>query len=205
MAASFLVGASRPDSCESGRSSVTPVDPGCARSTGFSRNSRLKPVLRTTPGIEIGRLQSLRRGFVGGKISKILFASQDEIATSLGASAGDWVKYDPCLPTENRRIAVVGGGISGLAAALRLRELSPNCQVTLFEAGPRPGGVLSTVHRDGYQVEQSADNFITTVPWGLELCQRLGLTGQLVQTNSAFRQTFVVRRGSGCTACPTAS
>ena len=96
---------------------------------------------------------------------------------------------------ETRRIAVIGGGISGLAAAHRFRELAPQSQVTLFEAGSRLGGVVSTVHRDGFQVEQSADNFITTVPWGLDLCQRLGLTGQLVQTNSNCRRTFVVRRG----------
>ncbi len=94
---------------------------------------------------------------------------------------------------ENRRIAVIGGGISGLAAAHRFRELDAGLQVTLFEAGSRLGGVVSTVHRDGFQVEQSADNFITTVPWGLDLCRRLGLTDQLVQTNSACRRTFVVR------------
>jgi len=99
---------------------------------------------------------------------------------------------------ETRRIAVIGGGISGLAAAHRLLELAPHSQVTLFEAGSRLGGVLSTVHGDGFQVEQSADNFITTVPWGLELCQRLGLTGQLVQTNANCRRTFVVRRGRLC-------
>jgi protoporphyrinogen/coproporphyrinogen III oxidase len=67
--------------------------------------------------------------------------------------------------------------------------------MTLFEAGSRLGGVVSTLHRGGFQVEQSADNFITTVPWGLDLCQRLGLTDQLVQTNSNCRRTFVVRRG----------
>lgn len=102
---------------------------------------------------------------------------------------------DAMSDTENRRIAVVGGGVSGLAAALRLRELAPDCEIALFEASSRLGGVVSTVHRDGYQVEQSADNFITTVPWGLEMCRRLGLTDQLVPTNTAFRQTFVVRRG----------
>ena len=98
-------------------------------------------------------------------------------------------------PTFPRRIAVIGGGIAGLAAAHRLRELDPDCQVTLFEAGPRLGGVISTVQRDGFQVERSADNFITTVPWAVDLCRRLGLTDQLVQTNPAFRRTFVVRRG----------
>ncbi len=94
-----------------------------------------------------------------------------------------------------QRIAVIGGGIAGLAAAHRLVELAPTCEVVLFEAGPRLGGVLSTIFRDGFQVEQSADNFITTVPWGVDLCRRLGLAEQLVGTNPAFRRTFVVRRG----------
>ena len=92
-----------------------------------------------------------------------------------------------------RRIAVIGGGISGLAAAHRLVELDPACEVVLLEAGPRLGGVLCTVHEQGYQVEQSADNFITTIPYGLDLCRRLGLSDQLIQTNPAYRQTYVVR------------
>jgi len=98
-------------------------------------------------------------------------------------------------PTTARRIAVIGGGIAGLAAAHRLVELSPECQFTLFEAGSRLGGVLSTLHQDGYQVEQSADNFITTIPWGVDLCKRLGLGEQLVETNPAHRHTYVVRGG----------
>ena len=90
---------------------------------------------------------------------------------------------------------MIGGGISGLAAAHRLVELDPGCQIALFESRSRLGGVLSTVHKDGFQVEQSADNFITTIPWALDLCNRLGLTDQLVQTNPAHRQTYVVRKG----------
>jgi protoporphyrinogen/coproporphyrinogen III oxidase len=94
-----------------------------------------------------------------------------------------------------RRVAVIGGGIAGLAAAHRLVELDPQCDLTLFEAGPRLGGVVSTVLEDGFQVEQSADNFITTVPWGVNLCKRLGLGDQLIGTNPAYRRTFVVHRG----------
>lgn len=90
---------------------------------------------------------------------------------------------------------MIGGGISGLAAALRVTELEPDCRLTLLESGPRLGGVLSTVHEQGFQVEQSADNFITTVPWGLDLCKRIGLGDQLIGTNPAHRQTYVVRRG----------
>ncbi len=94
-----------------------------------------------------------------------------------------------------RRVAVVGGGISGLAAAHRLVELDPSCHVVLFEAGNRLGGVLETVHEEGYEVERSADNFITTIPYAVDLCRRLGLAESLVQTNPQFRQTYVVRRG----------
>jgi protoporphyrinogen/coproporphyrinogen III oxidase len=97
--------------------------------------------------------------------------------------------------TSIRHIAVIGGGISGLAAAHRVVELDPTRQVTLFEAGPRLGGVLSTVRENGYQIEQSADNFITTVPWGIGLCRRLGLDDQVIGTNPNLRRTFVVRRG----------
>ena len=38
------------------------------------------------------------------------------------------------------RLAVVGGGISGLAAANRIQELEPTAEVILLEAGPRLGG-----------------------------------------------------------------
>ncbi len=92
-------------------------------------------------------------------------------------------------------IGIIGGGISGLSAALRIMELDPTCRLTVWESGSRLGGVVSTIHEEGYQVEQSADNFITTVPWGIDLCKRLGLASELVHTNPAYRQTFVVRRG----------
>jgi oxygen-dependent protoporphyrinogen oxidase len=82
-----------------------------------------------------------------------------------------------------------------LAAAHRLIELDPTVRLTLFEAGPRLGGVLSTVEDQGFQIEQSADNFITTLPWGLALCKRLGLDHDLVQTDPRYRRTYVVRSG----------
>lgn len=94
-----------------------------------------------------------------------------------------------------RRVAVVGGGISGLAAAYQVLEIAPSVELTLWESSSRLGGVLSTAHEDGYQIEQSADNFITTVPWGVDLCKRLGLGEQLVQTNPSHRRTHVVRAG----------
>jgi oxygen-dependent protoporphyrinogen oxidase len=80
------------------------------------------------------------------------------------------------------RIAVIGGGISGLAAAFYVRRLAPRASIQLFEAGPRVGGVVRTERHDGYLVECGPDNFITNVPWGTELCRRLGLDDQLIGT-----------------------
>lgn len=90
---------------------------------------------------------------------------------------------------------MVGGGISGLAAAHRLGELEPHTKVTLFEANDRLGGVLETIRRDGYLIERSADMFTTKDPWALDLCRRVGLEDQLLNTNEAFRRAFVVHRG----------
>lgn len=94
-----------------------------------------------------------------------------------------------------RRIAVIGGGITGLAAAHRLRELAPSAEISLFEAGDRLGGVLHTEYADGFLVEHSADMFTTREPWASELCQRIGFANELIGTEEEHRRAFVVRRG----------
>ena len=96
---------------------------------------------------------------------------------------------------QSRRMAIIGGGITGLAAAHRLRELDPAAQVTLFEASERLGGVLQTEQRDSYLIERSADMFTTREPWALDLCRRLGIESELIDTDKRFRRAFVVRRG----------
>jgi oxygen-dependent protoporphyrinogen oxidase len=93
------------------------------------------------------------------------------------------------------RIAVIGGGISGLAAAHRARELAPQAQVTIFEAGDRLGGALGTTRRDGFLIERSADMFTTREPWALDLCKKLGIADQLISTNTSHRRAYVVFRG----------
>lgn len=97
--------------------------------------------------------------------------------------------------TARPRVAVIGGGISGLAAAHRLLELLPTADVHVFEAGDRLGGVLQTVRRDGLLIERSADMFITKDPWALDLCRRLDFADQLIGTNPENRRAFIVRRG----------
>ncbi len=98
-------------------------------------------------------------------------------------------------PTAMPRIAVIGGGISGLAAAHRITELLPHVRLALYEASDRLGGVLETTHRDGCLVERSADSFITKYPWATDLCQRLGISDELIPTDETRRQALVVRNG----------
>jgi oxygen-dependent protoporphyrinogen oxidase len=101
--------------------------------------------------------------------------------------------------SDSRRLVVIGGGITGLAAAHRLVERSGqgaiHCEVRLLEAGSRLGGAISTTHRDGFILESGPDAFITTKPWALGLVRRLGLSERLIGTSEKYRRTFVVRGG----------
>ena len=92
-------------------------------------------------------------------------------------------------------VAVIGGGISGLAAAHRLSEISPGTEVTLYEQGDRPGGILQTIERDGFLIERSADMFTARDPWAMDLCTRIGFQDQLISTNEQHRRALVVRDG----------
>lgn len=96
---------------------------------------------------------------------------------------------------SSRRVAIIGGGVTGLAAAHRLRELDPSITPIVFEASDQLGGVLQTTQRDGWLIEHAADNFITNVPWAFSLCERLGLTEELLPTDERFRKAYVIHRG----------
>lgn len=98
-----------------------------------------------------------------------------------------------------RRVVIIGGGISGLAAANRIIERSSETgeaiHLTLLEAGPRLGGVIISEHRDGFLLETGPDSFISEKPEALALARRLGLESQLIETNSEYRRSFIVRGG----------
>ncbi len=100
---------------------------------------------------------------------------------------------------ERKRIAVIGGGITGLAAAHHLLEsakrLDLPLEVTLHEAGDHCGGAIRTVKRDGFLLELGPDNFITNKPGATSLCDRIGLGDQLLATHEKHRRAMVVHRG----------
>jgi oxygen-dependent protoporphyrinogen oxidase len=92
-----------------------------------------------------------------------------------------------------KKVVVVGGGVAGLAAAPRLVELGDG--VTLLEASDRFGGSIGTEHAGGFTIERGADSFITDKPWAMALCERLGITDQLIGTQPGERRTHVVHDG----------
>lgn len=93
------------------------------------------------------------------------------------------------------RIVVIGGGITGLAAAHRLHEINQSINVTLLEASARLGGTIQTDYRDGFLLERGPDSFISEKPEALALAKRLGLESQLIETNETYRRSFIVRNG----------
>lgn len=97
--------------------------------------------------------------------------------------------------TTTRSVAVIGGGISGLAAAHRIRELDPDCNVVLYEGGDVIGGILQTESIDGYLIERSADMFTTRDTAAIDLCCRLGFDEHLIGTNSQHRRPLIIRNG----------
>ena len=94
-----------------------------------------------------------------------------------------------------RRVVIIGGGISGLAAAHRLHELDPGLDLTLIEASDRLGGTLHTIERDGFLLERGPDSFISEKPEAVALAKRLGLESRLIETNPHHRRSFIVRNG----------
>lgn len=99
-----------------------------------------------------------------------------------------------------RHIIVIGGGISGLAAAHRLTELnragSLDLRVTLLEASDRLGGVIATEHADDLLIELGPDSYITDKPAALRLCERLGLADRLIAPQQGALKLYTVHRGT---------
>jgi protoporphyrinogen/coproporphyrinogen III oxidase len=97
-----------------------------------------------------------------------------------------------------KRIAIVGGGISGLAAAYVLEErrrAGNSVEFVVYESGPRFGGVLTTEQVDGCLVEAGPDSFLTEKPWAADLCRRLGIEDQLIGSNDSGRKTYILVKG----------
>ncbi len=93
------------------------------------------------------------------------------------------------------RVAVIGGGISGLSAAFYLQRLAPDLEVDLFEASNRIGGVIETLRTADSIIELGADNFATLVPDALQFSRDADLESELIRPNMDHRLARVVSGG----------
>lgn len=96
-------------------------------------------------------------------------------------------------------VAVVGGGVAGLAAAhallQRSRETGGDVRITVYEASGRTGGKIFTRREAGLALELGADSMLARKRTALDLCEDLGLAGELVGTGPLARRTYIVGNG----------
>jgi oxygen-dependent protoporphyrinogen oxidase len=90
-------------------------------------------------------------------------------------------------------VAVVGGGISGLAAAHHLHRAG--LAVVLIEATSRLGGKVQTDHHDGFLIEAGPDSFVASKGSVLDLAGDLGLEKSVISSRPEYRGSHVWWRG----------
>jgi oxygen-dependent protoporphyrinogen oxidase len=92
-----------------------------------------------------------------------------------------------------QKALIVGGGISGLAAAYYLAKAG--VRPTLIEKSAQLGGVIRTTCQHGCVLEAGPDGFLAAKPWALDLIQELGLADQVIGSNDFSRVTYIVKQG----------
>lgn len=96
------------------------------------------------------------------------------------------------------KVVVIGGGITGLAAAYELARArqsgAPVCEV-LLESGARVGGLIHTEQVDGFTVEAGPDSFLSGKMKRTGLLAALGMEDRCIASNDAARRTWILWRG----------
>ena len=91
------------------------------------------------------------------------------------------------------KIAIVGGGISGLTTAFYLNQGMPDAQITVFEKEATLGGKMMTKEVDGFYFEAGSNGFLSNKPNTLELVKLCGCDDILIRSNDAARKRFIYK------------
>jgi oxygen-dependent protoporphyrinogen oxidase len=89
------------------------------------------------------------------------------------------------------KVAVIGGGIAGVSTAYELAR--HDIDFTLYEASHRLGGIVETVHRDGFVIECGPDSWVTEKPWARQLALELDLEDEIIPSNDYQRKTYIAQ------------
>lgn len=100
----------------------------------------------------------------------------------------------------SQRIAVIGGGLSGLATAFYLKRFSPDASVLLFESSSRLGGVIGTEYVElpehgRFVIDHGADMFATEPPAAIQMCRDLGVENELIVPDTEKAGAMIVHHG----------
>ncbi len=90
---------------------------------------------------------------------------------------------------------VIGAGVSGLAAAERIRSAAPAVALTVLEAGDRAGGWIGSVEKEGFVIERGADAILAQAPGFDAFIDAIGLRPRVVRTRTDRRGAYVLRAG----------
>src|SRR5215831_7731354 len=85
-------------------------------------------------------------------------------------------------------VVVVGGGLTGLTVAFRLKQLAPTATVTVLESRDRPGGNVGTEDHSGFRVERGPNGFLDRTPAVPDLVRDLGLSDRLIAASDGSRK-----------------
>src|SRR5512138_14928 len=94
---------------------------------------------------------------------------------------------------NDKRIAIVGGGISALACAVNLKE--KGLDFTVFEKEDAAGGKLCTEKFGELTVEGGPDSYLPEKFWSVQLIKKVGLAGEMLCSNDEYKGTFIYSEG----------
>ncbi len=98
-----------------------------------------------------------------------------------------------------KRVAIVGGGISGLTTALHLEdragEVPDGVEVMVLEASDAPGGNIRTDRHEGFIIEAGPNGYLDNVPTTPALVRRLGLEDQVQKAEESAANRYLYRNG----------
>ena len=92
---------------------------------------------------------------------------------------------------DNRRIAIIGAGITGLSAAFQLKKLG--FKITVFEASSRPGGVIRTVREKEWLAECGPNTLLETTPTLKQFFKEINLESRKLYSSPDAENRYIAR------------